>query len=76
MSSCPIQYLTADQYANGYYSWSEYAAVVSYVAADNLLLLFLLSQLFDRIAVLRTYMRSTVTDQVAWSVGLSVCLSH
>jgi len=26
-----------------------------------------------RIAVLRMQMRSTVTDRVAWSVGLSVC---
>jgi len=30
--------------------------------------------LLGRIAVLRTYMRPIVTDRVAWSVGLSVCL--
>jgi len=33
-------------------------------------------KLLGRIAVLRTYMRPTVADRVAWSVGRSVCLSH
>jgi len=32
--------------------------------------------LLGRIAVLRMWMRPIVTDRVAWSVGLSVGLSH
>jgi len=32
--------------------------------------------LLRHITVLRTYMRPIVTDRVAWSVGLSVGLSH